>query len=195
MNRATCAAVPRPCSRWARGRVALRALLALAVPPLWAGACGHTTTATDPAAAEREDEGKDDEAKDDKRKSNETRQNAKPSASKPPASKAADRSDGTRASEPDDSNRGRGQSSATDIPVAASPAGLLKPGAAEKIEEKLVAKGLLERDKRSGKLGGATSTALRRFQRDANIAETGVPDHETIRRLGLSPDDVFRAAE
>ena len=36
--------------------------------------------------------------------------------------------------------------------------------------------------------------ALRRFQAAHDLPSTGVPDHETVRRLGLNPDELFRKA-
>ncbi len=73
-------------------------------------------------------------------------------------------------------------------PVAALPEGLLKPGAAQKIRDKLSEGGLI----RDGKT--STEAALRRFQGSHDLPTTGIPDHETIRKLGLNPDDVFRKA-
>lgn len=170
----------------------------LACASVWVGACGHTKSATDPAAAE----GEGPKGENERENKGEGRKEGAAAPSGRSQATSAERSDETGASgtssqrsESSDRSASRRDSRGEDIPVAASAAGLLKPGAAEKIEERLIARGLLEPAKRSGQLGGAASTALRRFQRDAKIAETGVPDHETVRRLGLSPDDVFRAAE
>lgn len=74
------------------------------------------------------------------------------------------------------------------IPVAARPEGLLKPGAEQKIRNKLSEGGLIEEGKTS------TEAVLRRFQASHDLPATGMPDHETIRKLGLNPDDVFRKA-
>jgi len=78
------------------------------------------------------------------------------------------------------------------VPLATSPAGLLKPGAEKKIQEKLASDGLLKSDKR-GELDEPTRAALRRFQDAHDLPATGLPDHETMRRLGLDPDDLFSA--
>ena len=70
------------------------------------------------------------------------------------------------------------------VPVASSPAGLLKPGADEKVREKL---GLKEK-------GEDLRPALQRFQRDHDLPATGILDHRTAKELGLDPDDVFERA-
>jgi peptidoglycan hydrolase-like protein with peptidoglycan-binding domain len=76
--------------------------------------------------------------------------------------------------------------------VAATPAGLMNPGSTRRIQEALRAKGYL--DDVTGSLDARTSAALRRFQRDSDLAETGAPDRETLRRLGIDANDVYRTA-
>lgn len=67
-----------------------------------------------------------------------------------------------------------------DIEVATSPQGLLEPGALDKVRDKLgVAK------------GESVQGPLRRFQREHDLPATGMLDHETVERLGLSPDEIF----
>ena len=34
--------------------------------------------------------------------------------------------------------------------------------------------------------------SIRRFQRAEDLPATGVPDRETVERLGLDPDETFR---
>ena len=70
------------------------------------------------------------------------------------------------------------------VPVASSPAGLLKPGADEKVREKL---GVKEK-------GEDLRPALQRFQREHDLPATGILDHATAKELGLDPDDVFERA-
>jgi hypothetical protein len=70
------------------------------------------------------------------------------------------------------------------VPVASSPAGLLKPGADEKVREKL---GVKEK-------GEDLRPALQRFQREHDLPATGILDHRTVKELGLDPDDVFERA-
>jgi hypothetical protein len=74
-------------------------------------------------------------------------------------------------------------------PLAQAPEGLLAPGAEQKIHEKLSAGGFMKDD-----ANASTGTALRRFQAAHDLPSTGVPDHETVRRLGLNPDELFRKA-
>ena len=74
-------------------------------------------------------------------------------------------------------------------PLAQAPEGLLTPGAEQKIRDKLSAGGFMKED-----ANASTGAALRRFQAAHDLPATGVPDHETVRRLGLNPDDLFRKA-
>jgi peptidoglycan hydrolase-like protein with peptidoglycan-binding domain len=82
---------------------------------------------------------------------------------------------------------------AADVPIAASPADLLKPGAEQRIQERLASEGLLDHQDVSGKLDGKTRQALRRFQQSSDLPATGVPDQETVRKLGLDPEQTFRS--
>jgi peptidoglycan hydrolase-like protein with peptidoglycan-binding domain len=81
------------------------------------------------------------------------------------------------------------------LPLATSPAGLLKPNAIESIQEKLASGGRLSKDHETGKLDQPTRNALRDFQRANNLPATGMPDDVTIQKLGLGTKDIFRAAE
>jgi hypothetical protein len=76
--------------------------------------------------------------------------------------------------------------------IAASPEGLMNPGSIRRIQAALRTKGYLEAE--SGELDDATAAALRRFQADEGIAATGAPDRETLRRLGVDPNEVYRTA-
>ena len=76
------------------------------------------------------------------------------------------------------------------VPVATTPSALLVPGAADKIRERLVAGGFLARDAKSS--DAAMRECLNRFQRAKDLPATGVEDHETVKRLGLDPDQTFR---
>jgi hypothetical protein len=76
------------------------------------------------------------------------------------------------------------------VPLATSAGGLLAPGAEQKIREQLVAHGFLADDaKRSAT---AMSEGLRRCQSAHDLPTTGMPDHATIKALGLNPDEIFR---
>jgi hypothetical protein len=74
-------------------------------------------------------------------------------------------------------------------PLAQAPEGLLTPGAEQKIHDKLSAGGFMKEDENA-----SIGAALRGFQAAHDLPSTGVPDHETVRRLGLNPDDLFRKA-
>lgn len=45
----------------------------------------------------------------------------------------------------------------------------------------------------SGALDPKTQDALRAYQHSQGLPETGLPDYETLRRLGLKPDEVFHS--
>lgn len=78
-------------------------------------------------------------------------------------------------------------------PLAASPAGLFVPGGVAQVQKALEDKGYLDGSKaKEGDIDAATSAAVRKFQEHEGIARTGNPDHETVRRLGLDPDQLFR---
>jgi hypothetical protein len=84
--------------------------------------------------------------------------------------------------------------SSSGIPLSTSPAGQLKDGAAKDIQDRLVSLGFLGDGNRSGELDGHTEAALRKFQKSRDLAATGVPDTETVRKLGLDPGKIFRSA-
>jgi hypothetical protein len=81
------------------------------------------------------------------------------------------------------------------VPVSTSHAGLLASDAAKKIQERLVTLGFLDADKKSGAIDDPTGAALRKFQKSRDLAATGTPDQETVRRLDLDPRQIFRAAQ
>lgn len=88
---------------------------------------------------------------------------------------------------PDDPNA-KGVPAAPGRPQApASPEGLLTGGTVGRIQAALADRGYLARH-RSGELDDATRAALRKFQADEGLAATGMPDRETLSRLGLSPE-------
>jgi hypothetical protein len=75
------------------------------------------------------------------------------------------------------------------VPVVTAPGDLMKPGAEEKIREKLVAEGCLAGD---AKRADAMKEAIRRCQTAHDLPATGVADHATVKALGLDPDRIFR---
>lgn len=81
-------------------------------------------------------------------------------------------------------------------PLAAGPGGLFVPGGVEKVQNALASKGYLDMSKaKKGEIDADTSAAVRKFQDEQGIARTGNPDHETVRRLGLDADALFRKSE
>jgi peptidoglycan hydrolase-like protein with peptidoglycan-binding domain len=78
-------------------------------------------------------------------------------------------------------------------PLADAPEAMFVPGAIERIQKALAERGYLDQaSARPGRLDSATTAAVRKFQSDQGLARTGVPDRETVRRLGLDPDTLFR---
>ena len=76
------------------------------------------------------------------------------------------------------------------VPVATAPDVLLAPGAEDKIRERLASEGYLDGGDKESK--GSTRAGIRRFQKEHDLPTTGVADHETVKKLGLNPDQIFR---
>jgi peptidoglycan hydrolase-like protein with peptidoglycan-binding domain len=78
-------------------------------------------------------------------------------------------------------------------PLAAAPGGLFVPGGVEKIQQALASRGYLDTSQVDhGRIDDETADAIRKFQADQGIARTGNPDHETVQRLGLDAEALFR---
>ncbi len=74
--------------------------------------------------------------------------------------------------------------------VPSSPKALLAHGEIAKIQDALAGRGYLK-SHRPGALDDATNEALRRFQRDEGLADTGFPDRLTLQKLGLDPEEAY----
>ncbi|HYG67597.1 MAG TPA: peptidoglycan-binding domain-containing protein [Anaeromyxobacteraceae bacterium] len=72
----------------------------------------------------------------------------------------------------------------------AAPEGLLTDGTIGALQRALADRGLL-RGHRRGELDEPTSAALRRFQEREGLAATGLPDRETLARLGIDPEKAY----
>ena len=79
--------------------------------------------------------------------------------------------------------------------LSSSAAGLLTPDGPRLIQEALAGKGYLSSEHRTGELDTETAAALRKFQSDEEVARTGYPDRETVRKLGLSVAKVSKATD
>jgi murein L,D-transpeptidase YcbB/YkuD len=84
------------------------------------------------------------------------------------------------------------------LPVFTTPSAALKPGAVEKIQDKLSMQKSAQKHPPpqgddAGALDDRTREALRAFQKDHGVPATGLPDDATIKLLGLDPADIFRA--
>jgi peptidoglycan hydrolase-like protein with peptidoglycan-binding domain len=69
--------------------------------------------------------------------------------------------------------------------------GLMTADGPMKIQKALADQGYFHGEV-TGKLDEETASAIRKFQGDLNLARTGVPDRETVKKLGLSEADVWR---
>ncbi len=74
--------------------------------------------------------------------------------------------------------------------VPSSPKALLAEGEIGKIQEALAQRGYLAKYE-PGKLDAPTTAAIRKFQKDGSLAETGFPDRLTLRMLGLDPEVAY----
>jgi peptidoglycan hydrolase-like protein with peptidoglycan-binding domain len=135
-------------------------------------ACGHTHSVEPASKAEKTDKDAKAEKTDKAQKSEKSEKSDRP---------AREKSATTTALKGDE------------VPIARTPAGLLQPDATKKLQEKLAASGELDEGDVSGKLDEPTRRALRKFQDSKNLPATGVPDDETIRKLGLDPKQIFRS--
>ena len=75
--------------------------------------------------------------------------------------------------------------------VVESPDKLFLPGALRRIQEIMAQKGYLKQFEEEP-LGSRTQSAIASFQDDHDLAATGFPDGLTIRKLGLTPDEVYK---
>jgi peptidoglycan hydrolase-like protein with peptidoglycan-binding domain len=74
-------------------------------------------------------------------------------------------------------------------PVRTTPGGMLDPAAVKKIQSALSSHGV--KAPMSGQLDEETQAALRKFQAKEKMAKTGMPDYDTLRRLGLDPKEIY----
>jgi peptidoglycan hydrolase-like protein with peptidoglycan-binding domain len=75
--------------------------------------------------------------------------------------------------------------------LPASPEDLLVSGGPAKLQKALADRGYLD-EPLSGKLDDRTSSAVKTFQGDHQLAQTGVPDRETLITLGLDPEKLIQ---
>lgn len=150
-------------------------------------ACTHARTTASPRQEERAAQKADNESGegsgDDTGSKDEQKSGSEPAKTDERTSATAEqatRRDGDRKDDADSKDKDKDDIAPEDIEVSTTPQGLLEPGAMDKVRDKLgVAK------------GESVQTAIRRFQREHDLPATGMLDHETVERLGLSPDEIF----
>jgi hypothetical protein len=170
--------------------------IACAAVLVLATACFHAKEVADPSqeanaaqqgseeekAAQEEEKGtgsKDEKDSDKTDAPSEKKAAAPPATSEKRAS--SDKPSGTKDGEKGTDGDAEDEIDPEDIPVASSPQGLLKPGADDKVREKLgVSK------------GAGMRKALMKFQREHDLPATGMLDHETVEKLGFDPKDIFQ---
>src|SRR3954452_16574055 len=74
-------------------------------------------------------------------------------------------------------------------PVRTTPGGMLDPKSMKELQSALGRKGFKVAE--SGELDESTQAAIRKFQAHEQIASTGLPDFDTVRRLGLDPKKIY----
>lgn len=77
--------------------------------------------------------------------------------------------------------------------LSADAVGLFLPDGPRLIQQALSKRGYFAGEHQTGELDEETAAALRRFQSDEKSPRTGYPDRETVRKLGLDVDQVFKA--
>jgi murein L,D-transpeptidase YcbB/YkuD len=152
------------------------ALLCVTLLGLPGWACSHPRTASDATQASAGEQTQGETAADDKSEasqdSNAQQDEAQPKTKRNPSSTKPRGEDAPAASD------------AQQPEVATSARGLFKPGAEEKVRDKLG----LSKD-------ASLRAPLQRFQREHGLPATGMLDHETAKRLGLNPDDIFESSQ
>ncbi len=81
------------------------------------------------------------------------------------------------------------QQPSSERPVRTTPTAMLDAQSLRRIQSALGQRGYDAGQ--SGQLDDQTERALRRFQKHEKIAETGLPDYDTLRRLGLDPKAIY----
>lgn len=84
------------------------------------------------------------------------------------------------------------KASATTHATSTTTKEMFKKDGLKKLQSALANKGNAN-VKETGVLDARTQTALKAYQKQEGIAETGMPDYEVVRRLGLEPDEVFHS--
>lgn len=74
-------------------------------------------------------------------------------------------------------------------PVRTTPGGMLDDKSVRALQQALQRHGVQAPS--SGKLDEETQAALRKFQTREHQPPTGLPDYETLRRLGLDPKSIY----
>jgi hypothetical protein len=106
--------------------------------------------------------------------------------------KVAKRNLGQSGPKPEDAKKGKIEpESQSGVPLASSPEGMMTPEGASMIRRALIDRGYLN-SVEEGHFDTQVARALEKFQQDNELARTGAPDRETLKQLGLDPEDVLR---
>ncbi len=78
---------------------------------------------------------------------------------------------------------------ASERPVRTTPGGMLDAKAMRQLQSALTRHGV--ETPNSGQLDDETQASLRKFQEREQMAATGMPDFDTLRKLGLDPKAIY----
>jgi peptidoglycan hydrolase-like protein with peptidoglycan-binding domain len=78
-------------------------------------------------------------------------------------------------------------------PVRTTPNAMIPPGQMRKVQVALAQHGQSVNE--TGHLDEKTESALRKFQNARGVPATGMPDFETVRLLGLDPQQIYLSGE
>lgn len=147
--------------------------------PLLLSACLHTQTVASAQASEK--------------KANEETANEKSASEKSANEKSASEKSAIAEKKPR-STTAKQVAPPGSPPLAATPDGLMVEGGPAQVQRALTERGYLP-EHQTGTFDETTMKAMMKFQTDQNLAHTGEPDRETLRRLGLKPEKLFRASK
>lgn len=78
---------------------------------------------------------------------------------------------------------------ASQRPVRTTPGGMLDPKSMHALQSALNQHGV--KTPMSGQLDDETQASLEKFQKREKMAATGMPDYDTLRKLGLNPKTIY----
>ena len=158
-------------------------------------ACAHATKTASQEKSEKSSDGKKpDDKKAGEKKAEEAKAGGQKSEDKKgDGNKGEDKkASGEPASGkkgPGEAKQGKGLPRTEAIETSKTTKQMFKPEGLKKLQVALSAKSI-DVDE-NGHLTSATQESILAFQKKQGLPATGLPDYETLRRLGVKPDDVY----